>query len=786
MAAIAKQDAAAATSIESVVPAIEPLISHVDLYTTPQNMYLIGTADSVGFRILTIDRVESEGEKLIFNMDMRVYTKEEKTRYLSQLSQLNPKLKHVSAGYGVLGFVRFTQGYYVHLLTKRSAHPIGTIGKHYIYSSLETKIFPVCTSLNSSSIEARHKKSYTSLDLGKGDCFLSYTYDLTNTLQENVASRGRAREAGTLATPCNDRFIWNAHALRGLSCYVGVPSVWLLPLIHGFFEQTKIKTNAGRSFLLTLLARRSRHFAGTRFNRRGSDIRGNVANEVETEQLLCDEGSRGMCTSLVQVRGSIPLHWSHVNLRAPKPAFQVYYSDPEYKAARLHFDNLGERYGAPIASVNLIRQEEPEPKELILLSAYDACIRHLNDSRAEASQERGRRYSKYDVSTGAAASGAARHDATGEFRSAEANRRHLALREPIRYIAYDFNTNAKKPGVDVLDVVTNLAQGLVESTGFFYSKWCKPDIADNTKTQDGGHTPAQLRRWVSVAQTGIVRTNCIDCLDRTNAAQFCIGNSVLERQLAVLGVKLHPSSENTLWPQLMKMWARHGNQMGKQYAGSGAMHSLSLSKLRRKGKTSDLSSDSGNTSGDRNKTRSQSSGSLGETDDSRDSFESLGLPNEGPESGTNSLSEAIESTNAPSLRVSSDKDLRSPQSTKHRHLATDNSIGKIGLTKGVKNAMVAVTRYISNNFSDSVRQASMDIFLGTVHPTEEQMIRAFQKANIPDEGNMPISAVAETPVCVCLCVLKEKDMWPDESTVQEGFSRKMMQTKMHTVELQCI
>ena len=32
-------------------------------------------------------------------------------------------------------------------------------------------------------------------------------------------------------------------------------------------------------------------------------------------------------------------------------------------------------------------------------------------------------------------------------------------------------------------------------------------------------------------QTGIVRTNCVDCLDRTNTAQFMIGLNALGVQL---------------------------------------------------------------------------------------------------------------------------------------------------------------------------------------------------------------------------------------------------------------
>jgi hypothetical protein len=37
-------------------------------------------------------------------------------------------------------------------------------------------------------------------------------------------------------------------------------------------------------------------------------------------------------------------------------------------------------------------------------------------------------------------------------------------------------------------------------------------------------------------QDGVARTNCIDCLDRTNAAQFVIGKRALGHQLHALGV----------------------------------------------------------------------------------------------------------------------------------------------------------------------------------------------------------------------------------------------------------
>ena len=49
--------------------------------------------------------------------------------------------------------------------------------------------------------------------------------------------------------------------------------------------------------------------------------------------------------------------------------------------------------------------------------------------------------------------------------------------------------------------------------------------------RNGSYHSADLRM-----QNGVARTNCIDCLDRTNAAQFVIGKRALGHQLHALGV----------------------------------------------------------------------------------------------------------------------------------------------------------------------------------------------------------------------------------------------------------
>lgn len=45
-------------------------------------------------------------------------------------------------------------------------------------------------------------------------------------------------------------------------------------------------------------------------------------------------------------------------------------------------------------------------------------------------------------------------------------------------------------------------------------------------------------------QRGVLRTNCIDCLDRTNVGQFSVGVHALAKQLYVMGVSSQESLDS--------------------------------------------------------------------------------------------------------------------------------------------------------------------------------------------------------------------------------------------------
>merc|ERR1711991_549663 len=224
----------------------------------------------------------------------------------------------------------------------------------------------------------------------------------------------------------------------------------------------------------------------------------------------------GLYTSMVQVRGSIPLHWCHENLSMPKPDFLLWKQDSTYKAASLHFDNLAQRYPEPIVSLNLIKQEETgRPKETLLFDEYTNCIRYLNKQLQKQTDE-----------TASPITGTMTPTRT----------------KPIAYITFDFLKCARSPNQNVLDAISEIAGSIFKTTGFF--RTLIPLSSTDARLKSNDISLKHLR--YGIEQHGTLRTNCIDCLDRTNVAQFSLGRTCLEAQMDALNVDVTDSDEYSL------------------------------------------------------------------------------------------------------------------------------------------------------------------------------------------------------------------------------------------------
>lgn len=267
------------------------------LYETASRYYLVG-GDVVDrkFRILKVDRTADSGDLSIAEDDI-VYTKKEMNQLLNTVDDGNKAsggLKLKCSTWGLLGFIRFTGAYYMLVITKRSQ--VAMIGGHYIYQVDGTELVPLTMSSSSrfkvdrDAEEARFIGILNNLDLSRSFYF-SYSYDITRTLQHNILRERQAMQqdnADSSLKHRNSMFVWNHHLLDPASEALRNTYDWCLPIVHGFVDQASkifprrrviaLLTNAsialsvyGRTVHITIIARRSRFFAGARFLKRGAN-----------------------------------------------------------------------------------------------------------------------------------------------------------------------------------------------------------------------------------------------------------------------------------------------------------------------------------------------------------------------------------------------------------------------------------------------------------------------------------------------------------------------------------
>ncbi|KAG2732219.1 hypothetical protein G9P44_004636 [Scheffersomyces stipitis] len=516
------------------------ILQRFTIYNSLTTMYIVGSnAKESLFRILEIGKDQSNEDQLVILEDKSYfYTRKDMVELLNGLDEsIEAGIHKIAQGYGLLGFIKFTKGYYLSIITKCSQ--VAVLGGHYMYHIDETKLIPLDFNYRRPekySDEERLLSIFKYLDLGK-TFYFSYAYDITNSLQTNFMRNKRAATEYKFAKDNiklknnenfntfehNERFVWNNMLLKPVLQNSDTAAYeWFQPIIHGFIDQAKISVY-GKKFYITIIARRSHHFAGARFLKRGVNDRGNVANEIETEQIVSDMltssfhdpkfgfYNNARYTSFIQHRGSIPLYWTQDLNKLPKPPIEINLSDPFYQSSALHFNNLFQRYGPPIIILNLIKTKEKQPRESRLNQHFANCIKYLN-----------------------------------QFLSEE---------HKLRFHSFDMSRHSKK-NLDVIGPLQKIASHSIREIGYFHN----------------GHNLASTK-----LQKGIIRTNCIDCLDRTNAAQFIICKEALTHQLEGLGLIPKDKTLNydsDLINILTEIFHDHGDTIAVQYGGSNLVNTM--------------------------------------------------------------------------------------------------------------------------------------------------------------------------------------------------------------------
>lgn len=527
-------------------------LSNISVYALPRYIYIIGEEQGGDncWRVLKVGR--TLGPELDAYEDPTSYSPPQLRDLLNRLNIGNKSVGGLRSVAGpcpaLLGC--FYQSLPYLLLATRSLE-VGTLCGEKVYSIEATALVPLSPpghALQAEQYAAEaHARRLLSVVTETKDFYFSYRWPVWMTLQQALKLQHPPMDA------FEDHRVWNAHLARPIFRALGHWQ-WAVPLVHGAWNQRQLTLPSGIVLSLTVLARRSRNFAGTRYHRRGVNSVGHVANDVEVEQIVevfddenkvSQKGNKmammmpKSVSSVVQVRGSVPLYWAQgwggsSESSTLRPSIRMlHHLDPLHHATRRHFDDLRNRYGDPIACLDLLRQGNGRQERALGLQ-YSSAIAALN-KRASASGEPGTR---------------------------------------IHYVAWDLRRQSRYLGGDYLADLHRIQQPLLDMTGIYVAA-----IFDNRFSQNE----------VQAVQTqhGVLRTNCVDCLDRTNVGQFAYGLLALGLQLTGTGALARPNTggaggggvmavdpRSSLASELMSAYEAVGNLIAQQYGGSEAHTSL--------------------------------------------------------------------------------------------------------------------------------------------------------------------------------------------------------------------
>lgn len=262
---------------------------------------------------------------------------------------------------------------------------------------------------------------------------------------------------------------------------------------------------------LTVLSRLSCRRAGTRFNSRGIDDDGNVANFVESETVLWHPS--GLCFSYVQVRGSVPIFWEQTTGLLPNQQKIQITRSPEatQSAFDKHFEHLELAYGT-VHILNLMSAMKPQEVELSTRYQHHIQRSPLNQN----------------------------------FGSGGVAENRLIQSQ------FDFHAETKGPGgYEAAGMVRRLIQDRADSFAYLLCQ----SIDESRNPGTPRDKSSQQGSVVILQQEGIFRTNCLDCLDRTNLIQTIVSQMAIELFLG------HRSERATadFWIRHSSLWADNGD-----------------------------------------------------------------------------------------------------------------------------------------------------------------------------------------------------------------------------------
>ncbi|CUG78759.1 synaptojanin, putative [Bodo saltans] len=284
---------------------------------------------------------------------------------------------------------------------------------------------------------------------------------------------------------------------------------WIVFAIRGCVAHCRLETTASPVSVI-LIGRTSKNFAGTRYLRRGVNEDGHVANHVEVEQIVVVDSSLSRCGS----RGRFS---SYVQVRGSVPVHWFHGMVQRPKPPIL----LGKV--DPFYNSTRLHLEE-------ILSDFGAPVVLMNLLKTNEKKKR-----EFVLTS----------EYVKAFSLLTARMEGPRDSIPVRYHSFDLRNAADR----AWNSMTAFGEREGDEIGIFA---CDMDSVR--------------------LQSGVVRSNCVDCIDRTNLAQFFFGLHALGKQLTAVGVLHHEVdvalSQQSAYDAMLRLYLRLGDAIAIQYGGS--------------------------------------------------------------------------------------------------------------------------------------------------------------------------------------------------------------------------
>ncbi|EUB61703.1 Phosphatidylinositide phosphatase SAC1 [Echinococcus granulosus] len=447
--------------------------------------------------------------------------------------------------YGILGTMRLLSGRF--LMTIDRCELVGNLFGHQIFQVTSASLHPFAKSMSHlSAVEMEAETAFVNMltfMLQMKGMYFSNTYDLTVS-QQRLSEFGPECRNMSLFERADKQFLWNNIQLQDWSQVLeaaaessGLPfniSNYLTPVILGFVGILKASNSPesiGRVASYAVISRRAVNRAGTRYFARGLDSSACSANFVETEQLVYLPPNH--IYSFVQIRGSVPLYWSQRPTLEYKPGIKLGRSEPASSLPNSQYEPQS------LADV------EPIQRDIIQRHFRDVCY-FLHYGKVIAVNLL---------------------DQTGMERPLCRMYTLASLAvdsEELKYEAFDFHRECR---------------GLKWDRVHTFIDRLEPELAAMGQLRLSAPSSRESLQdaVVLTQQCGVFRTNCIDCLDRTNVLQSVLAQRALIAALREADIPTTTTSarEVELWPgfgmAFRTLWADHADMLSLQYSGTPAL-----------------------------------------------------------------------------------------------------------------------------------------------------------------------------------------------------------------------